>query len=96
MKILLTGAFGNLGAGTLEILLSKGEYDIRCFDLKNPRNEKVMEKLSGLGSFETMWGDISDAKITDKIVQGVECILHLAATPPFFLIPRYSRCKKVV
>jgi len=82
MKILLTGAFGNLGASTFEILLSKGEYDIRCFDVKNPRNEKVMEKLSGLGSFETIWGDIPDSNITDKIVQEVECILHLAANIP--------------
>jgi UDP-glucose 4-epimerase len=82
MKILLTGAFGNLGSSTMKILLSKDEHDIRCFDVKNPRNEKVMEKLSGLGSFETIWGDISDATITDTIVQEVECILHLAAIIP--------------
>jgi nucleoside-diphosphate-sugar epimerase len=66
----------------LGILLSKGEHEIRCFDVKNPRNEKVLEKLSGLGNFETIWGDISDATITDKIVQDVECILHLAAIIP--------------
>ncbi len=82
MKILLTGAFGNLGSNTLKILLSKNGYEIRCFDVKNPRNEKVMENLSELGSFETIWGDISDTKFTDEIVQDVECILHLAAIIP--------------
>jgi len=66
----------------LDILLSRCKYDIRCFDVLNRRNEKVMEELSGLGSFETIWGDISDSRITDKIVRDVECILHLAAIIP--------------
>ncbi len=82
MKVLLTGAFGNLGASTLEVLLSKDEHDVRCSDIKNPRNEKVLKKLSMLGSFETVWGDISDSKITDNLVQDVDCILHLAAVIP--------------
>ena len=68
MKVLLTGAFGNLGSDTLEALLAKGEHDVRCFDLKNPRNEKIMKRLSGKGSFEIVWGDITDAGMTDKAI----------------------------
>ncbi len=91
MKILLTGAFGNLGASSLELLLKEGGHEVRCFDVKNPRNEKVMEKLSGLGKFETVWGDICDAAVCEKIVNGMDCILHLAA-----IIPPISEMKPEV
>lgn len=82
MKVLLTGSFGNLGASTLELLLKEGKHEIRCFDVKNPRNEGVAEKLSAMGKFETVWGDISDPADCEKIVQDIDSILHLAAVIP--------------
>ena len=62
MAVLLTGAFGNVGQRTLELLLEKG-YSVRCFDLKNPRNSAIESRLKQLGKFETVWGDIRDKKI---------------------------------
>lgn len=82
MKILLTGAFGNLGASTLENLLLRKKHEILCFDIRNPRNEKEMKRLSGIGKFQTCWGDISDIDVVVKAVKGQECILHLAAIIP--------------
>lgn len=39
MRILLTGAFGNIGESTL-LALFKMNYNIICFDLKTEANEK--------------------------------------------------------
>jgi nucleoside-diphosphate-sugar epimerase len=87
MKVLLTGAFGNIGESTLLALLKKN-YDIRCFDLKTERNEKVSNKLSNKGSFEIAWGDILDITSVKAAVAGADCIIHLAA-----IIPPLSEAK---
>ena len=82
MKVLLTGAFGNLGASSLELLLKEGKHQVRCFDLKNSRNEGVAKELSSNGNFETVWGDISNPADCEKIVEDIDSILHLAAIIP--------------
>ena len=82
MKVLLTGAFGNLGATTLENLLRRKKHEILCFDMQNLRNEKEMERLSEIGKFETCWGNITDPDIVAQAAEGKECILHLAAIIP--------------
>ena len=81
MKVLLSGAFGNVGESTLKELLKKG-YDVRCFDLKNPRNARIRNKLSKYGIFEVIWGDIRDKETVCNLVQGVDCIIHLASIIP--------------
>ena len=82
MKILLTGAFGNIGSHTLETLLSRNRYAILCSDVRNPRTEREMRRLSRLGSFETHWADISDPAVPQELVRGTRCIIHLAAIIP--------------
>ena len=82
MKVLLTGAFGNLGASSLELLLKEGKHQVRCSDRQLPRNEAVANKLAKLGEFETAWGDITDPGDCARIVKDVDCILHLAAIIP--------------
>ena len=81
MAVLLTGAFGNVGQRTLELLLEKG-YSVRCFDLKNPRNSAIETRLKQFGEFETIWGDIRDTVTINKIVKGIDYIIHLAAIIP--------------
>ena len=39
MKVLLTGAFGNIGFSTLQTLLQQG-HSVRCFDKRNRQAEK--------------------------------------------------------
>jgi nucleoside-diphosphate-sugar epimerase len=82
MKVLLTGAFGNLGASTLELLLKEGKHQVRCFDRHLPRNEAVANKMANFGDFETVWGNITDQEDCDRIVKDIDCILHLAAIIP--------------
>ncbi|MHA1947574.1 MAG: NAD-dependent epimerase/dehydratase family protein [Candidatus Hodarchaeales archaeon] len=80
-KILLTGAFGNIGESTLLALLEK-KYDVRCFDIANETTRKQNSKLSQVGKFETIWGDITDKESIRPAIQGVDCVLHLAAILP--------------
>ena len=81
MKVLLTGAFGNIGESTIMALLERN-HEIVCFDLKTKRNEKIRKRLLKQGKFETIWGDISDQNTLIEIVKGKECIIHLAAIIP--------------
>jgi UDP-glucose 4-epimerase len=66
----------------LENLLLRKKHEILCFDMRNPRNEKEMERLSRIGEFQTFWGDITDPDIVAQAVEGQGCILHLAAIIP--------------
>jgi len=81
MKVLLTGAFGNIGESTLLALFEKN-YEIRCFDLHTERNEEVSKKLGKKGNFETIWRDILDPSSVKTAVDTVDCIIHLAAIIP--------------
>ncbi|MCE7741473.1 MAG: NAD(P)-dependent oxidoreductase [Candidatus Heimdallarchaeota archaeon] len=81
MKVLLTGPFGNVGESTLSILLERG-YDVRCFDKRTKQTKKVQKIMSQKGDFETIWGDIRNKEDVQKIVQGVEYIIHLCAIIP--------------
>lgn len=82
MKVLLTGAFGNVGVSTLEELLRQG-HTVRCFDLRTPANERTARRYAG--RIEVVWGDL---RILDEVVaavQGVAVVLHVA-----FIIPKMS------
>lgn len=81
IRILLTGAFGNIGESTLLALFEK-DYEIRCFDVQTKRNEKVCKKLNRKGKFETIWGDILNASHVDRICEEIDCVIHLAGIIP--------------
>jgi len=81
MKVLLTGAYGNIGESTLLALFGK-DYDIKCFDLPNERNAKIAKKLGKKGKFEPIWGDILDLPLVKSVVRDVDCIIHLAGIIP--------------
>lgn len=81
MRVLLTGAFGNVGESAILSFL-ESEHELRCFDLKTSRTEKIAKQLSKKSEFEIKWGDIRDCATVHDIVQGMECIVHLAAILP--------------
>ncbi|MCK5409407.1 MAG: NAD(P)-dependent oxidoreductase, partial [Candidatus Heimdallarchaeota archaeon] len=76
MRVLLTGAFGNVGRRTLEVLLKK-EYQVRCFDIRTKRNVNTELQLRKLGNYEVVWGDIRDSDIAHRLVKDVDYIIHL-------------------
>lgn len=82
MKVLLTGAFGNVGVSAIEALLQQG-HAIRCFDLPTPANERTARRYRG--RIEVFWGDLRVPEDVAVAVAGVEVVLHVA-----FIIPKMS------
>lgn len=79
-KILLTGAFGNIGSLAIRELLSQG-YKVVAFDKKSPVTEKNSRKFSGKG-IEISWGDITIKQDLETALQGVDAVIHLAGIFP--------------
>ncbi len=79
MKILLTGAFGNVGGSTIEELVGRG-HDVRCLDVRSPLNEKVAASYGNQA--EVRWGDVRKVEDVEKAMEGRDAVIHLA-----FIIP---------
>ncbi len=79
LKILLTGAFGNIGFSSLQELIKQG-HTVRSFDLPTKANQKKASQVAG--KTEIVWGDIRDAKQVAELVRDQEVIIHLAAILP--------------
>lgn len=79
MKVLMTGAFGNLGMSTLLELLRQG-HQIRCFVRKHPTNERIAKRFQG--KIEIAWGDIRQLDDLVQAAQDQEVIIHLAYIIP--------------
>ena len=86
MKVLLTGAFGNVGSSTLEALLKQG-HQVRCFDIKTPNNLRLARKYRG--RTEIIWGDLRKYEDVRSAVEGQDIVVHLA-----FIIPKLSHTGK--
>jgi nucleoside-diphosphate-sugar epimerase len=82
MRLLLTGAFGNIGESSL-LELAKTDHRIRCFDIENRRNRRTARRFRG--RIETLWGDLRDRGKVREAVQDTDVVIHLA-----FVIPSLS------
>jgi len=82
MKVLLTGAFGNIGKSTLEELVRQGHI-VRCFDLKTRSNEKAARRYRD--RIQVVWGDLRRRADVAAAVRDQEVVIHLA-----FIIPKLS------
>src|SRR5437763_16131631 len=82
MKVLLTGALGNIGLYTLEALLAEG-HDVVAFDLESRRGRKLASRLNG--RVRVVCGDITRPESLRAALEGVDAVIHLAA-----IIPPYS------
>ncbi|MBN1429002.1 MAG: SDR family NAD(P)-dependent oxidoreductase [Anaerolineae bacterium] len=82
MKVLLTGAFGNIGTSALEELTKRG-HQVRCFDVKTKANEKTARKYAGQVEFR--WGDLRNPADVAAAVANQDVVLHVA-----FVIPTLS------
>jgi len=79
MRVLITGAFGNLGLMCVEQALALG-HDVRCFDIFSAKNKKIAK---GYGRrVETVFGDIRDEEIVKRALSGVEAVIHNASLLP--------------
>jgi nucleoside-diphosphate-sugar epimerase len=79
MKVLLTGAFGNVGLSTLKELLNK-DYKIRVFEVYTRKNRKIAKKFKN--RIEILWGDLRNKEDVKFAVQNQDIVIHLAAIIP--------------
>ena len=78
MKVLLTGAFGNLGSLVVEQLLDRGHH-VAAFDVPSAANRRVAKGFGDDPRLAIVWGDIRDADLVTSLVHRVEAVIHLAA-----------------
>jgi nucleoside-diphosphate-sugar epimerase len=79
MKVLLTGAFGNVGLSTLKELLNR-KHKVTLFDLKTSRNKEIFKEYKN--QVAIVWGDIRDFNKVKKAVKEQDAIIHTAAIIP--------------
>jgi nucleoside-diphosphate-sugar epimerase len=79
MKILLTGAFGNIGMSTLHELLRQG-HQVRCFISRRKAHERTARHFAG--KIELTRGDIRLPADLSKAVQDRDVIIHMAYMIP--------------
>ena len=79
MKVLLTGAFGNVGWSTLKEMLNKN-YNIRIFEIKNKRNKRLANKYKK--DVEIFWGDLRNYKDIEQAISNIDIVVHVAAIIP--------------
>lgn len=79
-KVLLTGAFGNIGSLVIRELLSQG-YEVVAFDKESPVTRKNSRVFSGTG-IHICWGDITVKANIEAALKGVDAVIHLAGIFP--------------
>jgi nucleoside-diphosphate-sugar epimerase len=78
MRVLLTGAFGNLGSLVVGELLDRG-HRVVAFDVPSKPNRKMARAFAKAPDLEIVWGDIRDEALVASHVQRVDAVVHLAA-----------------
>ncbi len=79
LKVLLTGAFGNVGLSTLKELINR-DYNIRVFDIRNKKNTRIANKYKK--EIEVVWGDLRNYSQVEKAVSDRDVVIHVAAIIP--------------
>ncbi len=78
MRVLLTGAFGNLGSLVLDRLIAEG-HRTTTLDVATPGNRKVARRYRDNLNVEISWGDIRDRAALAALVDGQNAVIHVAA-----------------
>jgi nucleoside-diphosphate-sugar epimerase len=76
MKVLVTGALGNIGEYTVDALREEG-HEVVAFDLESPRARKVAADVDE--HVRVVWGDVTDAAALGAALDGVDAVVHMAA-----------------
>jgi nucleoside-diphosphate-sugar epimerase len=79
VRVLLTGAFGNIGSYVLAELLRRG-HEVRAFALDTPADRARAEQFPNLT--DVRWADITDADAVESAVDDMDVVLHFAAMIP--------------
>jgi nucleoside-diphosphate-sugar epimerase len=82
MRVMVTGAFGNVGWSALVELLAQG-HRVRAFDLRSRAARRAARRCND--QLEVVWGDIRNPQELERAVAGVDAVAHIA-----FVIPPHS------
>jgi NAD dependent epimerase/dehydratase len=78
-NVLVTGADGFIGSHLVELLVSQG-IKVRALSQYNSFNDwGWLENIDCLNEIEVVSGDVRDPFFCKEIMQGVDCVFHLAA-----------------
>jgi nucleoside-diphosphate-sugar epimerase len=80
MKILITGAFGNVGKAVIEESYKRG-HKIIVFEIDNKKNRKVARKHRKKIT-KIFFGDIRNSKDVTGAIKECDAVIHLAAIIP--------------
>jgi len=86
MRILVTGAFGNVGSFATRELVLRG-HEVRCLDLPTRANKRSAARLHRWagrfgGRVDVAWCDLRHRKDLTAAVVGQEVVAHLAGVIP--------------
>ena len=79
MKVLVTGALGNIGSHTVDALLEEG-HAVVAFDVASPTARKLASRLDS--RVHVAWGDITVPASIRAALGGVDAVVHLAGMIP--------------
>jgi UDP-glucose 4-epimerase len=85
MKYLVTGGAGFIGSYLADALVARGD-SVVLLDNLSTGNHHNIEHLIGQESVEFYTGSILDAELVDRLVAGVDHVIHLAAAVGVFTI----------
>jgi len=85
MKYLITGGAGFIGSHVADALVARGD-SVVILDNLSTGNHHNIEHLIGNESVEFYSGSILDSALVDRLVSGVDHVLHLAAAVGVFNI----------
>jgi nucleoside-diphosphate-sugar epimerase len=79
MKVLLTGAAGNIGLETLKSLIDRN-HDVTVLELDNSKNRRKLNPFKE--TVNIVYGSITDKELVNRLVNDKNAVIHLAAIIP--------------
>ncbi|MFO7696118.1 MAG: NAD(P)-dependent oxidoreductase [Anaerolineae bacterium] len=80
MRVMVTGAFGNLGKPVMEQLIREG-HQVRAFDLETRANRRAARRYGE--DLEVVWGNLTRDDDVARAVADQEAVIHLAFVLPY-------------
>jgi len=94
-KLLITGAAGFVGSELCRLALNK-EYQVRAVDNFYKGHCDSLTPLCSNSNFEFMFGDVSDEESAEKMCDGVDGVINLAAIVGFPMCAKYPKQAEII